>query len=286
MKITIVTPSYNQGQFIEETITSIWNQEGDFELEHIIADGGSIDNSVKIIEKYNKLYKASSYPFKCKKFSFTWWSKKDNGQVDVLNRGFDMARGEILGWINSDDSLATPHALQDICNIFNKKISIVTGNTYIIDQNSNVVGTYMLSSADNDEFQKALIKISNGCIISQPSTFFKKAVWKDLGINPYPYTMDWDLWIRAYKKGYTFYKIKDYIANFRVHKDSKSEILPLKAYQERLYILRREHVVSIARVYYEVQILVFHISFLRIFINHLAGFMRSLMSGYKAIEKK
>lgn len=76
-KISIITSSYNQGRFIEETIKSIWSQKGHFELEHIIADGGSTDETIKIIKKYDKLYKTKKYPFKSKKFTFRWWSKKD-----------------------------------------------------------------------------------------------------------------------------------------------------------------------------------------------------------------
>ena len=83
MKISIITPSYNQEKYLERTILSVWNQEGDFELEHIVIDGGSTDNSIDILSKYDNLYKSNLFPFRCKDMKFFWESKPDQGQDDA-----------------------------------------------------------------------------------------------------------------------------------------------------------------------------------------------------------
>jgi len=94
---TIVTPSYNQGRFIEQTIQSVLSQAGDFSIQYIIADGGSTDNSVKIIEKYDNLLNTGNYPIKCKGVEFCWWSHRDAGQADALNQGFFYGKGRNFG---------------------------------------------------------------------------------------------------------------------------------------------------------------------------------------------
>ena len=88
MNISIITPSYNQAQFLEKSILSIWNQTGKFTLEHIIADGGSNDESIEIIKHFERLYLSGSFQFKCKSFKFIWWSEKDSGQSYAINKGF------------------------------------------------------------------------------------------------------------------------------------------------------------------------------------------------------
>ena len=93
MRFSIVTPSYNQGKYIEETIKSVISQEGDFSIDYVIADGGSTDNSVEIIKKYSKLLNDGRYPIKCNDIKFRWWSKKDRGQSDAINQGFNSTDG-------------------------------------------------------------------------------------------------------------------------------------------------------------------------------------------------
>lgn len=101
--ISIVTPSFNQGRFLEQTINSVITQEGDFYIDYIVADGGSTDNSVAIIKKYDDLIKSKEFICQCRGIEFSWWSQKDNGQPEALNNAFGRAKGDILAWINSDD---------------------------------------------------------------------------------------------------------------------------------------------------------------------------------------
>src|SRR4030065_830719 len=101
--VSVVTPSYNQGRYIEETIKSVLSQEGDFRIEYLIMDGGSTDNSVEVIKKYDRLLKEGRWPVKCLGITYSWTSEKDKGQTDAINKGFAGCTGEILNWINRDD---------------------------------------------------------------------------------------------------------------------------------------------------------------------------------------
>ena len=104
MIITVVTPSYNQGKFLEETIISVIGQEGDFFLDYIIVDGGSKDSSVELIKKYEALLQRGEWPIRCRGIEYRWLSEKDNGQTDAIIKGFRMAKAEVLAWLNSDDT--------------------------------------------------------------------------------------------------------------------------------------------------------------------------------------
>lgn len=121
-KVSIVIPSYNQGKYLEDTILSVINQTYK-NIEIIIIDGGSTDNSVDIIKKYKD------------KIHF-WVSEKDKGQANAINKGFKKASGEIFAWLNSDD-LYTENAVEQIVNEFNKdpSVSIVYGDYYLLYPN-------------------------------------------------------------------------------------------------------------------------------------------------------
>jgi len=153
--VTIVTPSYNQGQFIEETINSVLSQEGDFFIQYIIADGGSTDNSVEIIKKYEKLLKEKKYPVRCKGIEYIWWSRKDRGQSHAINQGFKIAKGDILAWINSDDYYE-PGAFDYIFDMFRKHphIDMIYGDCYFILGNKKKI----LGKSKQGDFYSFLMK--------------------------------------------------------------------------------------------------------------------------------
>jgi len=126
MKLSVVTPSYNQCKYIEQTIQSVLNQEGDFELEYLIIDGGSTDGTLDILKKYNG--------------QINWVSERDRGQSHAINKGFNKAKGEIIGWLNSDD-LYEEGAMQKIVSVFseNEDCQWIAGRCLIIDENGREI---------------------------------------------------------------------------------------------------------------------------------------------------
>lgn len=207
-KISIVTPSFNQGKFLEKTILSVLNQNYP-NLEYIIIDGGSTDNSIEIIKKYeDKLH--------------YWVSEKDSGQSEALNKGFAKATGEIFAYLNSDDVYAN-NALSFISEFFNKNrdVDIVYGNCLVIDENDKVI---KLSVALPFKLKEHL----NGVFsIPQPSSFWKANVYKELkGFNLENNTcMDGEFFAKAGLHHYKFKNIDMNFSCFRIHNYSKTKNL-------------------------------------------------------------
>jgi len=258
MKLSIVTPSYNQGKYLERTILSVWNQEGNFDLEHILVDGGSTDDSIAIIEKYDQLYRQGLCPTKCKSFNFIWLSEPDRGQSDALNKGFSLSSGEILGWLNSDDIYSSDHSLQVISEAFlEHDTDIILGNAYLIDDLDNMIHSFVITNTfNNDSFQEHLKDIMKIDIVMQPSCFFKRHLWTTLGISDYCYIMDWVLWIEAYLNHYKFYKINDYISSFRLQASAKTVFAAdnkgenINRCEEIISVFKKYNTWCLNRVYY------------------------------------
>jgi len=229
--ISIITPSFNQGQFIEQTIKSVLNQTGNFFIDYIIADGGSTDNTVEIIKKYDNLIKSKNYPIRCKGIEFRWWSKEDKGQSDAINQGFKLAKGEILAWVNSDDYYE-PDIFETIIQIFrqNQKIDFIYGDGYIINNNEKLRKEARGLNAEVDGKNK----------IIQPSTFFTKRVLDKVGLldENLHYAMDYDLWIRIFQNAETFY-LSEILSNFRIWEHSKSSSQQNRFFKERKKIARK-----------------------------------------------
>ncbi|MDQ3193230.1 MAG: glycosyltransferase [Bacteroidota bacterium] len=217
-KISIVTPSYNQGRFLEETIRSVILQNYP-NLEYIIIDGGSTDESVEIIKKYEKW--------------ITYWiSEKDNGQSQAINKGLNKCSGEIFNWINSDD-FYEPGSFYSIADNFlnTPHATCVTGKEKRIDSKGNFIafsfGTTILPSLEDT------LCASH---IDQPSTFFKlSAVKKIGGVNEELFfSMDVDLWMR-YLLQYgidQIIKTNEIYINFRFHENSKTSTYIERAKKE------------------------------------------------------
>jgi len=253
MKISIVSPSFNQGRFLERTLLSVWTQQGDFDLEHLVMDGGSTDESLDILKKYELLYKKRTFPIRCRSLSFLWRSEADQGQADALNRGFALSSGEILGWLNSDDLLAGPESLHTVCKVFQERhaADLVVGNVRMIDEDDREIqAPILINTLDDRAFQKRLPGMDRVCLIAQPACFFRRHVWEKLGIAPYYYSLDWYFWIEAYKASYTFFKTETCLAAMRQHPEAKTVIAGLAKYREVLSIYRKNRVWCLNRVYY------------------------------------
>jgi glycosyltransferase involved in cell wall biosynthesis len=128
--VSIVTPSYNQGRFIEATLLSVRNQDYP-NIEHLVIDGGSSDNTVEILEKYEKVY------------NLKWISEPDKGQSDAVNKGFERARGLIIGWLNSDDIYIDQ---QVISYIVSKSKEFSDADVYVLPSSYEIFGITVLEA--------------------------------------------------------------------------------------------------------------------------------------------
>jgi glycosyltransferase involved in cell wall biosynthesis len=234
--ITVTTPSYNQGEFIEETIVSVLSQQGDFAIEYLIMDGGSTDNSVDIIKKYEDLLRCGKWPLACRGITYRWSSGKDKGQADAVNKGFALATGEILGWLNSDDTYL-PGAFQRVADHFRTHpgCALLYGNAYYTDKKGAVTEPYL-----TEPF--SLRRLADYCFICQPSAFIRATALTEVGeVNINLHTcMDYDLWIRLGKKfeaDIAF--IEEYLATSRMYEENKTVSLREKVYEEGMATVER-----------------------------------------------
>lgn len=215
--ISIVTPSYNQGSFLAETIESVIGQEGDFFLDYLIHDGGSTDDSVAIIRRYETLLEDKDWRVKCLGIRFRWISEKDHGQTDALIKGFLLAEGEILAWLNSDD-VYLPGALQSAVAFFreNPTTSLLYGDADYCDVDGNVVGRYPTGDFD-------FAKLAWFNFFCQPATFFKKEDFVAAGgLDPaLHFAMDYDLFVRLGKSSKVKYEPVT-LAKYRLHEEAKT----------------------------------------------------------------
>lgn len=203
-KISIVIPSYNQGQFIAETIQSIVAHVN-IDIELIVVDGGSTDNTLDVIDDY------SSY-------ISTWVSEKDRGQAHAINKGFAMATGDIFAWLNSDD-MYLPGAINEaISRLDTTKAELMFGNSLLFDiRKESMWGSNVIQEAASYD-----LKLVD--FIIQPSAFWTRKAWEQVGkLNEsLHYTFDWDWFIRAELSGVAFKNTTKYLSLYRVHDSHKT----------------------------------------------------------------
>jgi len=201
-KISIVTPSFNQGQFLEETIRSVLLQNYP-NLEYIIMDGGSTDNSIEIIRKYETWLKY-------------WVSEKDDGQSDAINKGFTLARGAILGWLNSDD-VYYPRSLQTIACLDWKKTDFCYGKGMWISRSGKDIDLY-------PTIKPSIYSLYITCTLCQPTVFFTSDARCELGdfAQEYYCAFDYEFWLRAMMKKKRFKFVPELLAKSRMYPQNKS----------------------------------------------------------------
>lgn len=204
--VSIVTPSYNQGPFIEATILSVKNQDYP-NIEHIVVDGGSTDDTLRILTKYEKQY------------NLKWISERDKGQSDALNKGFARARGEVIGWLNSDDVYFDKQVITYVVNAFRKlpDIGVLYGDGVIMDENNLIL--MIIHTIPYFSYNHLL----RSNLIFQPSSFFRREVIgkHKLDINM-DLAMDYEYYLRISRNGVKFKHLNRLLSAFRSYRAAKS----------------------------------------------------------------
>lgn len=220
--VSIITPSFNQARFLEATICSVLEQDYP-NIEYLVVDGGSTDGSAEIIEKYaNQL---------------AWWtSEPDRGQTDAINKGFARATGDILAWLNSDDTYEQGAVAGAVAFLSaNPKVGLVYGDTNFVDAAGQVIGKFNAQ-------QTSLRRLRQGGVyIPQQAAFWRADLWRQVGpLDPsFYFAMDYDLWVRLAQVTEIRYTPQLW-ANFRLHGDAKTIAADERCWPEMLRVHRRD----------------------------------------------
>lgn len=220
--VSIVSPSYNQARFLEQTLRSVLSQDYP-RVEYLVVDGGSEDGSREILQRYAH--------------RLDWWvSEPDLGQTDAINKGFDHAQGEILAWLNSDDTYL-PHAVSEAVSYLqdHPEVGLVYGDANFIDEAGRVVGRF-------DARQTSYRRLRRGGVyIPQQASFFRADLWREVGpLDPsFYFAMDYDLWVRLASVSAIRYHPRLW-ANFRLHGDAKTIAQDARCWPEMLRVHRRD----------------------------------------------
>jgi glycosyltransferase involved in cell wall biosynthesis len=221
-KVSIVTPSFNQGRYLEATIRSVLEQDYP-NIEYILVDGGSKDESIDIIRKYED--------------RFAWWvSEKDRGHADALNKGFAHASGEYMAWLNSDD-VYHPGAVAEAVAFLreNPQVGMVYADANLIDTRGELLGKFASKQTDYRRMLRGSVHIP------QATTFWRTSVWRQVG--PLSLTLffgfDYDFWVKVAKVSEVRYLPRLW-ADFRIHGEGKSVINDDRCYPDMIDVYRRE----------------------------------------------
>jgi glycosyltransferase involved in cell wall biosynthesis len=223
--ISIVTPSFNQASFILEALQSIQIQDYP-NYEHLIIDGLSTDGTINLLE---------ALPSTSQNSRLRWLSEKDKGQSEALNKGFRRAKGDIIGWLNSDDRYL-PGCFAHIVRAFeqNPTVDIIYGDYRVVDESGSVIRIKR-----EIDFSKFVLLYHRVLYIPTTATFFRSRIfkednWLEEGLQ---YAMDLDFFIRLAAKGYHFKHLSEVLADFRLQPHSKTCSAPDKQRLEHQQIV-------------------------------------------------
>ncbi len=204
--ISVVTPTFNQANFIERTVRSVMDQAYP-RLRYAVWDGASTDNTVEVLEPLSEEYR------------FAWKSEKDQGQADAINKAFDMVDGEIMAWLNSDD-LLMQRALLYVGSYFeqNPDVDVIYGHRILINEHDQEIGRWVTPPHHDD----ALTYFD---YVPQETLFWRRRIWEKAGgkLNvDFHFALDWDLLQRFHKAGAKIVRVPRFLGCFRVHSEQKT----------------------------------------------------------------
>jgi glycosyltransferase involved in cell wall biosynthesis len=207
LTISIVTPSFQQGRFLERTLHSVVSQRYPA-LQYVVQDGGSSDETVEVLKRFETTLTL-------------WRSEPDDGQADAINRGFGEMTGEIMGWLNSDD-LSLPGSLAYVARYFaaHPDVDVVYGNRVMIDHNDAQIGEWVLPEHDDQVLTLA-------DYVPQETLFWRRRIWEAVGghVDPtFMYALDWDLLLRFRDAGASIVRLPRFLGAFRVHDEQKTTV--------------------------------------------------------------
>lgn len=219
-RVSIVTPSYNQGRFLERTIQSVLAQRYP-DIEYIVVDGGSTDDSVSILRRYEG--------------RLQWTSERDEGQTDAINKGLARSSGSVQAYLNSDDTLA-PDAIEKVVGFLSQRpeVDLVYGDANYVDEEDRVTGRYNTAEYS---FERLMFD----CCICQPAAFWRTSIARTVG--PFDASldlvMDYDYWLRIDRAGGKLQYLPEVLANSRLYPDTKTLSRRRDIYREIFEVCRR-----------------------------------------------
>lgn len=254
--ISVITPSYNQAQFIRATIDSILSQDYP-DLDYWVIDGGSTDGTVEILKSYGD--------------KIQWVSEKDKGQTDAINKGLSRAKGEVLAYLNSDD-VYLPGTLKRVGEYYaNTGADWITGDCTVIDvEGKPISGNWLIAGYKRflmAIYSPTLLRIADS-MLPQPSTFWSRKAWEKVGKfnESYRYVMDYDYWLRMSQ----YFKPHDLgvaLSGFRSQPDSKSETSRDKLMAESFIALKANRANQLELFLHKIHCDV--VRFIYLLLNHL-----------------
>ena len=218
---TVITPSFNQGNYIEDCIRSIKEQSYPH-IEHIVVDNQSSDRTIEILKQYESTY------------NLKWITESDSGQANAINKGLDLATGDIICWLNTDDYFFDERVIEKIADFFSRHPSteVVFGDGYIADGDGRILEPIILNHGGLN-----LFRMRYADYVLQPSTFWKR---NDLRLDEqYHYAFDWIFFYQMFERKLSFHYMREFLSIYRIHGKNKTALDNYKRKHEIFHVANR-----------------------------------------------